>query len=132
LARKLKRSILFKMSYYFETYKIKLPREKDRRVKLSERDKKEIKELYFEQGLAIREIARRFKDKCCRRMIQFILFPERYERQIELRKERSWLYYDREKNTKAMREHRRYKYKVLGSFKDYKRKNSGSFKNGKT
>ena len=34
------------MPYKFETDKKKIPRDKDRRVKLSEEDRQEIKELY--------------------------------------------------------------------------------------
>jgi len=51
------------MPYKFAYRKIKLPRKFDRRVKLTDHHKKIIKELY-EKGIAIREIARIFKDIC--------------------------------------------------------------------
>jgi len=101
------------MPYWFETQKIKLPKDKDRRRKLSEGDKQMIKYLYFQKGWAIRAIAREFQDKCCRRTIQFILFPERHKRVMEWKRLRNWDY-NRERHTKAVREYRRYKASVLG------------------
>jgi len=101
------------MPYWFEVQKVKLPKDKDRRRKLNEEDKQEIKRLYFREGLAIREIARRFQNKCCRRMIQFILFPERYKRVMEWKMLRHWDY-KRDRHTIAVRNHRRYKASVLG------------------
>lgn len=57
--------------------KIKIPKEFDRRRKLSEDDKALIHSLYHIDGLSIRSISRMFEKKCCRRTIQFVLFPER-------------------------------------------------------
>jgi hypothetical protein len=57
-------------------------------------------------------MARSFKvDK---RLIQFILFPERLELNKKLRQKRggSKQYYIKERQTKAIREHRNYKYKI--------------------
>jgi len=34
------------MPYYYETQKIRLPRDKDRRVKLADENKREIRQLY--------------------------------------------------------------------------------------
>jgi len=83
------------MPYWFETKKIKLPKNKDRRRKLTDKDKKIIKPLY-DDGFTISEIARKFEKKVCRRMIQFILFPERKRKQ-------NWKdFYDRKKHTIAI------------------------------
>ena len=79
----------------------------DRRIKITPTDKKEIKILY-QNEMAIRAIARKFGvDK---RLIQFILFPER---QIKAKLNRDWKrYYNKEKWRKDMKEHRAYKYSL--------------------
>jgi hypothetical protein len=88
----------------YKSEKIRLPAEYNRRRKLSDKDRADIKNLWAE-GAAIRALARMYDvDK---RLIQFILFPERQE---AAKRNRDWRdYYDKEKNTKAIREHRRYK-----------------------
>lgn len=65
------------------------------------------------RGMSIRAISKLFRVN--KRLIQFILFPEREERNKELRKARggSKPYYDKEKHREVMKEHRRYKYKTL-------------------
>jgi len=91
----------------YKSEKIKIAGGKyDRRIKLTHEDKEDIKEL---TGMSIRGIARLYGvDK---RLIQFILFPERYEKNKRLRKERggSKIYYDSVKHTNAIRKHRRHK-----------------------
>lgn len=94
------------MPYWFETKKIKLPKNKDKRRKLTDKEKENIQQLY-KNGCPIRDIARRYK-KVCRRTIQFILFPERKRKQ-------NWKdFYDRKKHTIAMKKHRKHKKEVLG------------------
>ena len=97
------------MSYAFETGKKKIPREpgKDRRVKLSETQKDQIRELAL--TMSQRELAARFQ--VSKRTIQFVLNPERREANYERRKERggSAQYYDKETHADAMRRHRRHK-----------------------
>lgn len=105
------------MPYKFQTLKIKLPREYDRRVKITEQDKAEIKKMYFKEGLPIREITRRI-GKISRRSIQIIIFPERGEKQKKDYKEReqSKKSYQKVKGKKwatIMKNHRRYKQKIL-------------------
>ncbi len=65
------------MKPYTKAQKIRLPAKLDRRIKLTLEDRADIKRLYFQEKNSIREIARTFENKCTRRMIQFILFPER-------------------------------------------------------
>jgi len=94
---------------------INLPKGFDRRIKLTDKDREEIKRLY-EEGMAVRAIARMFEKKCSRRLIQMIIFPERlralYQRQKE---EKHWkTYYDKDKRREYMRNHRKYKALVLG------------------
>lgn len=80
----------------------------DRRSKLTNEDKDDIKNLY-ESGESIHTITKIYN--VSRRTIQFVLFPERLEWSKELRKKRggSKIYYDREKHALAMRKHRQYK-----------------------
>ncbi len=49
--------------------------------------------------------------KVNKRLIQFILFPERQKRNLELREQRggSKIYYNKDRHTLAMSEHRKYK-----------------------
>ena len=98
------------MPYFFETKKIGLPKEKDARRKLTDADKDVIRSLY-QQGQTIRSIARSYEHRCCRRTIQFILFPERLK---ACNYSGHWKkYYDKDKQTIAMRKHRRRKNKIL-------------------
>ena len=100
------------MLYKFTTSKIKLPREADRRVKLTDDDKARIN-LLHEQGESQRAIARLIP--CSRKMVKFIIYPALYEHAKALHKERrkDGRYYDRVKNTTAAREHKRYKQTVV-------------------
>ncbi|UUV43258.1 helix-turn-helix DNA binding domain protein [Rhodobacter phage RcCWillis] len=97
------------MPYAFESKGKKIPREpgKDRRVKLSEAQKDEIRELAL--NMSQRELASRFG--VSRRTISFILDPEKRAANYERRKERggSAQYYDRETHAESMRRHRRHK-----------------------
>jgi hypothetical protein len=91
-----------------------IPKEYDRRVKLTEEDKKNIRELRS-SGMGIRAVARQYEHKCTRRVIQYTLRPELKLKLgkafIERRKD------GRYKPAKAawaatMREHRAYKHKL--------------------
>ena len=69
--------------------------------------------IWYKEGSGIRAIARMFNvDK---RNIQFILFPERKEKNLKDRKKRGGTkqYYDREINNNYQKTHRRYKYNLL-------------------
>ena len=107
------------MPYKSELKKIRLPREHDRRVKLTDEDREDIKKLFTRDKLGVREIARMYEGKCSRRLIQLILFPERYEVMKKRQKdEKPWLKsYDRKERARIAREHRSYKYKLLKSKK---------------
>lgn len=94
--------------------KIKLPKGFDRRVKLTDGDKEKIKSLY-EAGNPIRGIAREFEGVCSRRMIQFILFPDRRKLVAEQYKERrkDGRYYSKEAHREAIKSLRHYKKKLI-------------------
>lgn len=83
----------------------------DRRRKLTDADKEEIK-TWHRQGTSIHEISR--VAGVDRRLIQFILFPERHVKNLVDRAERggSKQYYVRQKHTLAMRRHRAHKKEV--------------------
>ncbi len=97
------------MPYAIE--KVKLPREYDRRVKLTDGDKLYIKLLY-DEGKSIRGIARIYKDICCRTTIQNVLFPEKYKEKVKkgkLHRKKVHHYYDKKRHCLRVRETRRYK-----------------------
>lgn len=100
------------MPYAFETKKIKMPKNLDRRIKLTDDDKERIK-IRHNEGESIHGLSRAYNVN--RRLIQFVLFPERLELNKQLRAKRGgWKqYYNKEYNTKAIREHRQYKQSVL-------------------
>ncbi len=95
----------------YKSQKIILPSKFDRRIKIPKSEHKAIKQAY-KQGEAIRAIARRYKvDK---RLIQFILFPERQKLNYIHRLERggSKQYYNKDKWRETQKEHRSYKQKL--------------------
>lgn len=80
----------------------------DGRRKLTQEDKENIIKMFNQDKMCVREIARAYEKKCSRRLIQFVLFPERLKTMQERnRKERKWTkYYDKEKHKIYMRKHR--------------------------
>lgn len=97
----------------YKTDKMKLGNPSiDRRVKMLPHHKEEAKILY-KDGMSINGISKHFRVN--KRLIQFILFPERQKKNIQDRKLRggSTIYYKKEYHTKAVREHRQYKYATL-------------------
>ena len=87
----------------------------DRRRKLTDCQRGDIKKLYFIDKLGIREISRLYENFCSRRLIQFILFPERDKKlKIKVKEEKRWLkYYDTKKHKEAMRSTRAYKRSLM-------------------
>ena len=74
---------------------------------------KEMVKNWYDKGTSISQISRDFK--VSKRLIQFILFPERQEKNLQHRKERggTMIYYVKEKHTISIREHRDYKKQIL-------------------
>ena len=90
------------MPYAFEHHKIRIPPELDRRRKLTEQDKEQIR-LLFKAGHTIRGIARLYP-QVCRRTIQFAIDPERVTTML---KGRDWKkYYNKEKHRLQMQKWR--------------------------
>jgi len=82
----------------------------DRRRKLTDEQREEIKKLYG--TISQRKLARMFG--VSRRLIIFIGCPEKYKKNLEDRANRggSKIYYVPEKHKKAMKKHRRHKHKL--------------------
>jgi len=87
--------------------KARVGKENDGRVRLTDDNRKDIVKLYNEDT-PVREIARIFEGVCSRRMIQFVIFPERLEvvRQNAIDKKAWLLYYTKEKGTETRRKYR--------------------------
>lgn len=85
----------------------------DKRIKLTDSQKEEIREKYFtakkSEQPSMSKLARDYGVD--RRLIQFILFPEREKRQRELDsiRQKDGRYYDKDKHLLKTRKHRQYK-----------------------
>ena len=94
----------------YKSEKIKLPKELDRRFKLTDEQREEIKYKYKTGLYSQRKLAEEYG--VSRRLIQFILDPQKQERNRELFKEnrKDGRYkQSKEEWAKTVREHRRYK-----------------------
>jgi len=97
------------MPYRFEKLKLLIPKNKDRRRKLTDEDREEIKHLYGK--VSQRKLASMFK--VSRRLIIFIGCPEKLARNKETRPISS-VYYNRERHKKYMKKHRDYQKSMFG------------------
>ena len=94
----------------YKSEKIKIEHTKhDRRIKLTDAEKQEIRENCL--NLSQRKLAEMYG--VSRRLIQFILFPEKLEENKQRRKERGNKYYDKDKHREYIKEHRRYKQELF-------------------
>jgi len=100
------------MPYKWEKKGLKLGKFDRRRNKLTSEDKALIKKK-FEQGVAIRAIAREYQGKCSRSWLQIYLNPKRAEAVKKRIKEHWRDYSDRKKLTKAIKKWRNYKQKLF-------------------
>ena len=99
------------MPHKFATTHWHMPKEADRRRKLTDEEKENIKYLH-KQGESIHSIAKQYAKKCSRRLIQFVIFPERNAKlKANAKKNKSWLKYAERGAVwaKTMRRHRAYK-----------------------
>lgn len=99
------------MSKLIEEFRI--GKANDRRRKLTEEQKEEVKALK-DTGLSKKEVAAQYG--CDRRTIDFIWNPEKLQRNIQLRQENggSRAYYDKEKHRQYMQKYRNHKREILG------------------
>jgi hypothetical protein len=88
-----------------------------RNVKLLDCQRERIFKMHHSENYGINQLARMFKVN--KRLIQFICYPERHERNLQLRQARggSVKYYNRDKHTKATKEHRNHKKEVFSHVK---------------
>lgn len=105
------------MPYAFETKKKKLPRNLDRRVKLSLAQREQIRERYLQGGTSQRKLAAEYG--VSRALIRYCIYPELLARHKEMYKERrkDGRYYDKDKHSKAIRSTRSYKQKLKNKLK---------------
>ena len=92
----------------YKSEKIKLPPTKDRRRKLTDEQKEEIRLIYAEGKVGTRPLAKQFG--VSRSLIQGIVNPDIAERNRQRTKDH-WRDYrpSKEERAKTQREHRRYK-----------------------
>lgn len=101
------------MPHKFETDHQHLPADKDRRRKLTEEQKQEIASIYQGGDSSLQKLALEYG--VSKRTIHFIVNPEALAANKQRRQERGgWQqYYDKDQHREAMKEHRRYKKRVL-------------------
>ena len=97
----------------YKSSKIKLSKSQDRRIKLTDEQREEIKEKYSTGLYSQRALAREYK--VSRRLISFIVDDTKYQKCKEQFKERradGRYKPDKESWAKTIREHRQYKQKL--------------------
>lgn len=100
------------MPYKYIYEKKKIPKELDRRVKLTDKKRKEITEKHA-QGISMRAISREVE--LDRNVIKYVLFPKHYEKlkqQFKARRLDGRYKPTKEKRNATMREHRKYKQSI--------------------
>lgn len=96
------------MPYKFDNIPINNPKH-DKRVKLTDEDKDNIREEYKTGLVSQRDLAKKYG--VSRRLIQFVLSPEKLisARKQFLERQKDGRYYDKEKHNEHMRNHRNHK-----------------------
>ena len=97
----------------YKAEKIKLSREQDRRIKLTDEQREEIREKYATGCYSQRGLATEYH--VSRRLISFILDDEKAKRaaeQLKARKADGRYRPSKEKWAETMREHRQYKHRL--------------------
>lgn len=100
----------------YKSEKIKLSREQDRRVKLTDKQREEIKELYGTGFYSLNDLAKKFE--CSKKTILLIVNKDSAEKAKQYRKEhwKDWQRKGKEHN-KAIKNTRRYKNELYKSGK---------------
>lgn len=98
------------MPYKFETDKLTINNPKhDKRVKLTDEDRENIRKEYAEGGISQRGLAKKYN--VSRRLIQFTLDPEKQKvakKQFAAR-QKDGRYYDKDKHKEYMKNYRKHK-----------------------
>ena len=90
--------------------KIKLSEKQDRRVKLTQNQKEEIRKLYSTGEYSHRKLAEKYS--VSRRLIQIIVNPESERRMKEYSKANWHKYKDKDKHRETIKKTRKYKYEL--------------------
>jgi hypothetical protein len=101
------------MPYKCETQHVKLPKDKDRRIKLTDEDRKVIIFLYYSDNPWLSYLAKKFW--VSKRLIDFIVHPEKekiVKEQYRIRR-LDKRYYNKDKHREAVKNTRRHRQKVL-------------------
>lgn len=94
----------------YKSEKMKLPRELDRRVKLTEEQRQQIREKYATGETSLTALANKYE--VSKRTIQFTIHPDRYDRarnQFKQRRKDGRYKETKEQWAKIKKEHRHYK-----------------------
>lgn len=97
----------------YKSEKIKLSKEQDRRIKLSDEQKEEIREKYATGAYSQRGLATEYQ--VSRRLISFVLDDEKAKRaaeQLKIRRADGRYKPSKEEWAATMREHRQYKQRL--------------------
>jgi predicted DNA-binding protein (UPF0251 family) len=96
------------MPYKFEKIPINNPKN-DKRVKLTDEDRDNIREEYASGLISQNNLAKKYG--VSKRLVQFILNPEKQEiaKQQFAERQKDGRYYDREKHNEYVRSHREHK-----------------------
>jgi hypothetical protein len=97
----------------FKSEKINLHETQKRSAKLTSAQRTEIHNKYATGLYSQKGLAQEYG--VSRRLVQFIIDPSKHEENLKRRAERggSKQYYDKDKHTEAMREHRQYKQELF-------------------
>lgn len=98
------------MPYAHDTQHLRLAPEQDRRRKLSDEQKEEIRQLYAAGAGSMKALADRYH--VSRSTVQLIINPDSAQRVKEYTRDHWREYHDRERSTRAVRETRRYKQRL--------------------
>lgn len=81
----------------------------DKRVKLTDEDRESIRREYECGNISINALGRKYNVN--KRLIQFILFPERAEKSKKdfAERQKDGRYYDKDKHRESIKKHRHYK-----------------------
>lgn len=99
------------MPYKFETEHIKLTEEQDRRIKLTKEDKERIRDEYKTGLFSLKSLAKKYN--VSKKLILITVNQNSFEKSREYSKEYMKTHRDNYNHTKAMRNTRQYKAKIL-------------------
>lgn len=96
------------MPYKFDKTPINNPKN-DKRVKLNDKDRENIRKEYAEGFVSQNDLAKKYK--VSKRLIQFVLNPKKQEKakQQFAERQKDGRYYDKEKHREYMKNHREHK-----------------------